>query len=1015
MVSLVFSALLARRAQTLALFALTILAALGGCAAPWFQGWAHESVASADIAAAPLTQRLVTVSGPAHWTPGSPQPVEHLRDVVGAAFPVDGGQVVVTMDTLAQVGPAATPRTATAPNRPLINVDLAYRDDVCAHLTLTGACPSGPDQAVLSRRVAGQLGVAVGDRVTFGAVQLPHLTTYTISGLYNVADLLSPYWAGASADPATGRPPLDQSAFVTEAAILASGGADGFDLGYHLVLPPAAFADSGTRLQALLAAAHARLSSTLSIGTSSDVLIAQIRKDQSLVRTGVDTAALQLVLLCWFALYLAVRYTSDARRPDIGLLRLRGANGWRVWGLTALQSAVPMVVGAAVGWALGLAVAGVIAGQWPGLAGPALVQSLLVAAAVGVGALVVSLAAETRALRSSVTTLMRRVPTRGGGWRTGVGDLVIGVLAAAGVYQGYADLHAGGGASGLALLAPALVGLAVALVVARALPWVVVWSGTAALRAGRTGTALSALHVARRPGTQRVFAVLAVAVSVLSTTLFFWQTATTSWDRRAAVDVGAARVLTVQAANTSMLLAAVRAADPEGRYAMAVARGAPDSGDLELAVDTTRLAAVAKLPAELGLPDAATLVRLLRPVTPAPFRLTDGAVTLDATGPPDGAPVRLVLRLVSPDGVWHDLTFPTIAAGRHTYTGTVTGCPHGCRLAAVKPITLSTTASIELFGLSQSGPVVTAQQFADISRWRPATEPGLVGSLISTNQGGLTLSVYNGQLTSFSTLDPTVYVADAPTPIPVVAIGTPPAALSQPGESRLAALGTEHLSYTVVASATVLPRLGAAGVLMDLEYAQLDNTGPTETVGMEVWLAADTPASVVAALRSGGLQILGDDSIAAATGRLRGQGPGVALRFELFAAIVLLFVAAGTIVVSSTVERQPRVQELTALRAQGLSEATMRRATYAATGLLAGTAIAVGLLAAVIAQSVVATSLPVFADSWSLLPVREGPWRLPLLLALGSALIVLGGAAGYGAARTVAAVRARRSTVGGAS
>src|SRR4051794_12351160 len=46
MVGLVGSALRARRGQTVAVFVLTLLAALGASAAPWFLAWARAGVAA---------------------------------------------------------------------------------------------------------------------------------------------------------------------------------------------------------------------------------------------------------------------------------------------------------------------------------------------------------------------------------------------------------------------------------------------------------------------------------------------------------------------------------------------------------------------------------------------------------------------------------------------------------------------------------------------------------------------------------------------------------------------------------------------------------------------------------------------------------------------------------------------------------------------------------------------------------------------------------------------------------
>src|SRR6476469_9038300 len=130
MLSLVLSALRARRAQTLALFALTVLAALGGCAAPWFLGWSRDAVATADITYAPA------------------------------------------------------------------GVYLGYRDDVCAHLSLRGACPRETGDVAVSGATAERLHLAVGDQVSFTGFRLPRTVTLTVTAIYEVADLTSDYWAG---------------------------------------------------------------------------------------------------------------------------------------------------------------------------------------------------------------------------------------------------------------------------------------------------------------------------------------------------------------------------------------------------------------------------------------------------------------------------------------------------------------------------------------------------------------------------------------------------------------------------------------------------------------------------------------------------------------------------------------------------------------------------------------------------------------------------------------------------
>ncbi|MFC7483229.1 hypothetical protein ACFQX7_28985 [Luedemannella flava] len=132
-----------------------------------------------------------------------------------------------------------------------------------------------------------------------------------------------------------------------------------------------------------------------------------------------------------------------------------------------------------------------------------------------------------------------------------------------------------------------LVALAVGLIAARLLPRIATVVARPALRAGRLGIGLTAMNLARRPTLTPVFAVLTLVVAVLFGTVLNWDVATRAQADQAAFTTGADRVLTVQADNVSALLTAVRAVDPDGRYAMA----AVESTEVGvLAVDAPRLA-----------------------------------------------------------------------------------------------------------------------------------------------------------------------------------------------------------------------------------------------------------------------------------------------------------------------------------------------------------------------------------------------------------------------------------------
>jgi hypothetical protein len=217
-------------------------------------------------------------------------------------------------------------------------------------------------------------------------------------------------------------------------------------------------------------------------------------------------------------------------------------------------------------------------------------------------------------------------------------------------------------------------------------------------------------------------------------------------------------------------------------------------------------------------------------------------------------------------------------------------------------------------------------------------------------------------------------------------------------------LGATEVPFHVVASVPALPRLGATGVLADLEYALRSNDLRRELVEFEVWLAPNAPAEVTAALAEQGVRVLDEQSVAGRTSDLGDYGPGLALRFGYFAMALVLLLAAGVAIVGSTVDRSGRVAELLALRAQGLSARAVRAASYAGSAVLLGGALICGIAAAVLAQLVVAAGLPIFSDDWALLPAPSGLSATALLISAGVAVVVLGLAVLTTAARLVSAV-----------
>jgi hypothetical protein len=315
-------------------------------------------------------------------------------------------------------------------------VEVVSRDGLCGQVTVTGRCATANNEVMVAVDAARILGVAPGDPLRFqpGAGERLRLL---VVGLYQPVDPTGSYWAigGRSAPDLTGGgAPLLVSAGTIEAASVATVQArvDMIIVGNLFLGTDPASVDRAAELLRT-EAIRAGFDVTSSVGA----LVTRIDTDQRLVDTAVPAMAAQLLLMCWFALLLAVRYTGDGRRTDLGLLQLRGVRGWRAWLLVSGQSAAPVALGAVVGAGPGYLLAVWLSGPTGATGVPMAVlgrSAGWVAAAVA-GTLLAAVLAEWRTFTAPVVDLMRRVPRRRAGWRAQTVDLVAVAVALAGVFQ----------------------------------------------------------------------------------------------------------------------------------------------------------------------------------------------------------------------------------------------------------------------------------------------------------------------------------------------------------------------------------------------------------------------------------------------------------------------------------------------------------------------------------------------------------------------------------------------------
>jgi hypothetical protein len=988
MLALVLGAVRTRTAQVMTVLILTAIAAAAAAAGPWYGLAAASKAATADVAAAPAAQRVLSIRQIATIN-GDPQgALDAFQGAVRAILPIQGGAVVLGMSqdmTISQRDVAK-------------DVSIDYRQDFCTHVRLDGACPAAAGEVAISQNAAQQIGVGVGDEIGIQASPTTEPVGLRIVAEYELTDPTGAYWSNTMFRASGGLDPL-----FTPVGTFVDGQLSSPTIAFDITVPEDAIrGDHGVDLAAALRVADARFDAQqLRLVNPTGAILVTIATDRATIRHGVLVALGQVLVLAWFAIGLAGRYTGRDRRGDAALLKLRGSTRLGMLRLTLGQHLVPMLAGIVIGAPLGYLIAWALSGSAtiPAQTGLALGLAAATVGAVLVGGLLVLTAVDAVVLRLPVVTLLRQVPSGRRDWRADVVDLALLAVAVAATYQA----RSSGPDNGLGLLAPALVALAVGLLLARLLGRVADRVGGVALRTGRLRFGLTAVQVSRQPGTDRVFALIVVAVAMFVTAAGGLSAARTARTDRAEVELGAARVLTVQANNRTGLESAVRRADPGGRYAMAAVVDLASSPPI-LAVDSTRLAAVARWRPDygpVGTLQAATAAARPRATLPAVTgtRLTVTARNLRAE------PLTLTA-VVQNDATGVPVPVPLgpIGPGRHTAAAPLKGCDAapGCRFVRwelagprgrdgrLQPPPPNAALTIE--SLTQQGPdagILDAARLADLSRWHSdLAGAGMDLTAASGADGGLTISV-DANTMGFPAVGNEVYTVDAPLPLPIVLAGEAPAPW-QFGDPSLLSFGAGATPIRVAGRAGVLPVIGARGILVDLDASRLVAADAVLGGTFQVWLADGAPASIVDALTKAGLTVVADDSVAVRSARLAEQGTAIAARFALLAAALGLLLAAAAVAVTAAVDRGPLATQLDALRLQGLPRRTAVVTGYAGLTALIAAGLIGGVLAAAIAGPIARVVTPTFTDGWRVIAPPDPLTLAVLALAEVVAVVVLG-------------------------
>jgi putative ABC transport system permease protein len=159
-------------------------------------------------------------------------------------------------------------------------------------------------------------------------------------------------------------------------------------------------------------------------------------------------------------------------------------------------------------------------------------------------------------------------------------------------------------------------------------------------------------------------------------------------------------------------------------------------------------------------------------------------------------------------------------------------------------------------------------------------------------------------------------------------------------------------------------------------------------INPQVWLNDKAPADIVDRLSAAGLTVLDDDRSTVVRRQLDEQAPALALWFYALAGGLAVLLGAGALVLAAAVDRGRRVEDLTALRAQGLRRPTAARATLWTYPVLVALAVVAGLAITLLAWRITGSSLPLAGLNPSPFPLPGWP-RPAAVLGAGAGVFVL--------------------------
>jgi putative ABC transport system permease protein len=855
----------------------------------------------------------------------------------------------------------------------LYGADVLARTGLCGHLRFTqGRCPTGADEVAISGRSAKLSGVGIGSHLALAPPRRSTSFPATVVGIYRQpATTHDSYWRGANyfiyGNGTPSVPQLDPlvSSFATA---LAYARVTPAQLAAEIPWSARAPLAGASALDAAVRGVKARIASDPSLQVSSGLgaILATANASAQLMQSIVLAIVLQLVFLVFLVLYALARAAAAGRSSEADFARRHGFTRASMFALAVGEPAALIVVALPAGL-LAAWVFVVLVGRSLFAGGiPVTFDLLSIAAAIGVcamGVLAVALAS---------AELWRRDASS----RSSVAVLALDISAIALALAGLLALATrGSNADALALLAPGLLALGAGVIAVRL---AVVGIGIGICRTAespRISSFLALRELGRRPAVLRQALPLAAAVTVCVFAIGGYARAASNRSLLAHFEVGADRVVTVSTKPGFDLASAVRRADPSGREAMAAVFYRSTYGEL-LAVDSSRLAAVATWPSGLHTMATEEIARRLTPPEPAPVTVRGDTVRLSASLPAGTPPMTLYVDLFDEvNGTTNTIQLGPIRPGTHTYSAPLDGaCPGACRVVDLSPswtnahVHFPGTVRLSVRGFG-SGPWGSNSPGVGITRSPGGVVFDLPGQLVG--DGGLLLVPASNQIRVPAVVTTGLEAHNPPTP---------------PGNSiSLINLDGNPLNAKVIAAVPTLPLVGTNGAMVDLGLAQRELTGPILDATDQVWLTRNASPDILRRLRAMGVHIGPTRRAATLRASLDRSGPALGYELMLIVSPIAALLALGTIMFGIVSESRRRRGDLRALRVAGIAPRVVRRSLLLENLAVMTTALVVGVVVGVGALALALPSLPEFVNGTDALPV---PTSVPLIV-VGTAALAL--------------------------